>query len=319
MNPAELKEWTREAWEVINDRTDLVHAVGIIPGTGWKEGIEAIFNGIDDIFEEHGRIPYSEIGIPGQGLEVPGHSKALRLGAIEGRAAILIGRVHSNENITDPSLRQAMAILIGALRFRLDGIISTSAVGTLHGKVGTENGRLHSTVRTAILDVIGWAHRGRRQEVVNVGDLAVIDDMKTGHVGSRTPLGAGDFVDFYHNAIHREDDRYFNLAREAVKEAQGRAPRAIERFMPGPQFEGPSDKIEYRAQGEDVIGMSGIQEILVCARPDIDLPIQRVVLATNGPFKVHSHEDNKAIGRTNEEKASAVLKSLVKKWPKLDR
>lgn len=252
--------------------------------------------------------------MPGSELQVKGHSKVLKVGDIGGRDAFVLGRAHPNENITDPDLRQAMILMIGALRTHLKGLVITNGVGSLHGPVGLEKGWLHSLVRTAILDLLGWAHRGRRQERIRVGDIAIVDDIKTSAVGSRTPLGAADFVDFYHDGIHREGDRYFEAARRAVSATQGRCPRAQARYIPGPQFEGPADKIWCRAEGDDVIGMSGIQEALACTRYDI--PFAHLVLATNGPFEPHSHESNQDVGKANAEKAAAIIEQLSRDWPK---
>lgn len=307
MNSAELSDRTARAGEKLKTELGDLKGLGIVPGTGWGEGV-------DTAFKRRQEVPYSELGVPGSGLKVEGHRKTLKIGEIEGGGALVLGRVHPNENMTDPDLRQAMILLIGALRPHLEGLIITNGVGSLHGPVGLENGRLHSLVRTAILDALAWAHRGRRQERIRVGDIAIVDDVKTGSVGPLTPLGAGDFVDFNHAGIHRDDNRYFDIARRAVTAVQGRCPRVQARYIPGPQFEGPGDKIEFRAQGDDVIGMSGIQEALACTRHDI--PFAHLVLATNGPFEPHSHEGNQDVGKTNAEKAAAIIRKLAKDWPR---
>lgn len=232
MNSAELADRTGEASLKLQAELGDLRGLGIVPGTGWAEGVKAVFN-------ERQAVPYSALGIPGSDLQVAGHSKALKIGDIGGRAALVLGRVHPNENMTDPHLRQAMILLIGALRSHLEGLVITNGVGSLHGPVGREKGLVHSAVRTAILDLLGWAHRGRRQERIRVGDIAIVDDVKTGLVGGLTPLGAADFVSFYHDGLHRDGDRYFNAARRAIARVQGYCPRAQARYIPGPQFEGP--------------------------------------------------------------------------------
>ncbi|MBI5422160.1 hypothetical protein HZA44_03425, partial [Candidatus Peregrinibacteria bacterium] len=243
MDRSEFQMETERISEKIQSELGDQKALGIVSGTGWDKGI-------DHAFKKRQTVPYSVLGIPGSKTTVEGHSKDFKIGDINGREALVFGRVHPNENVMDPNLRQAMALLIAALRTHLDGLIITNGVGTLHGQVGLENGRAHSAVRTALLDVLGWAHRGRRKELIRVGDIALVDDVKTGLVGPFTPLGAGDFVDFYHGGIHRDRDLYFNAVRQVISHVQGHCPRAQARFIAGPQFEGPADKIEFRAQGD---------------------------------------------------------------------
>lgn len=308
MNSAELRERTAEAKGVVESEIGKLQVLGAVPGTGWGEGVS-------DAFKERLRIPYSKLNVPGSELVVEGHEKVLRVGTLgDNRDAVILGRVHPNEDITHPDLRQGMSVVIGALEDCLEGLLVTNGVGTLHGRVGKELGWLQSMVITAILDVMGYAGRRRRQEPINVGDIAIVDDVKTSLVGPMTPLGAGQFIDFYHGGIHRDGDKYFNTVREAVTEVQGRCPKAQARFIAGPQFEGPADKVEFRAKGDDVIGMSGIQELLKCT--ELAIPAIQLVLATNGPFEMHSHEGNQGIGKSNRKKAAAILRLLADTWPR---
>ncbi|MFC1616009.1 hypothetical protein ACFL21_02620 [Patescibacteria group bacterium] len=306
MNSLELGERTEKAKEILISELGNIGALGIVPGTGWKNGLAQAFN-------PKLSIPYQHLELPGSDLEVEGHHKDLKLGEIDGRNVIVAGRVHPNENSTDPDLRQAMAIILGALEDCLDGLIITNGVGTLHGPIGRERGLINSLIRTALIDMQGRILRGRPKELINVGDIAIVDDIKTSLVGPFTPLGAGEFEDFYHNGIHRDDDRFFNIARAAVIDIQGHCSRALSRFIAGPQFEGPADKVEFRANGEDIIGMSGIQEVLNCTR--LHLPCVQLVLATNGPFVIHKHEDNEEVGIANGEKAGRILGRLADTWP----
>lgn len=306
MNIREANERTAVAEAVISDQLGGGDRfLGIIPGTGWAQGLEAIFT-------QHGEVPYDDLNIPGTGAHVEGHSKSLKIGEIEGRKVLVFGRVHPNEEGRNPDLPQAMRIVIGAVREKLDGLIVTNGVGTLHGRIRTGNGLIHDLVREAIIDTIGWSKRGRRQEPIGVGDLAIVDDVITESLGGSTPLLAGEFVDFYHGGIHAGDDIYFNIAREAVAAVQGRCPRAASYFIAGPQFEGPIDKFNARASGADVIGMSG-QETLAARK--FGVPYAHLVFATNGAFGMHSHEDNQTMGAQNAHKMRGVLKQLARTWP----
>jgi|GEM_PF-2596853 hypothetical protein len=308
MNNAELEDRTEEAQKVVEKEFGKnLGALAITPGTGWKQGIEAAF-------KEDKRLPYSELNVPGSEFEVEGHSKDLRLGTVEGRPVIIAGRVHPNENWTHPDLRQAMSVVIGAIDECMDGLLVTNGVGHLHGCVGRDQGLIKSMLRTAILDVVGWAHRGRRKDPIKVGDIAIADDIKTALVGPSTPFGAGDFEDFYNEGLHANNDLFFDTVRQAITLIQGHCPRAQARFIGGPQFEGPGDKVEFRAQGDDVIGMSGLQEILEATRRGI--PVAQAFLATNGPFGLHSHDGNQIVGKQSQAKAEAIVRRLAQATPK---
>lgn len=308
MNKPEFDQNVGNTAEVFKSKLgDGFNGLGVVSGTGWDKGIARVF-------KERERVRYADLNIPGASVHVMGHDKDIKIGEIDGRNALVLGRIHPNENVTDPDVRQAMAIIITALDKCLEGLVVTNAVGTLHGPVGADAGFVKSMVRTAILDALGWAHRGRRQEKIGVGDVAIVDDIKTGMVGSFTPFLAGDFVDFYHDGLHGHDDMYFDFVRKVVTKVQGRCPRAQARYITGPQFEGPADKIEFRGHGDDIIGMSGIQEILTCAK--LKIPVSQIVFATNGPFVRHSHAVNLVAANGGISKVADILSELARGWPK---
>lgn len=286
--------------------------LAIVPGTGWKQGL-------DGLFQQKDQIPYGELGVPMVSGTVEGHDKSLKVGTIDDRDVLVFGRVHSNEEPRHPDINHAMRVAIGSARDRLDGLVVTNGVGTLHGPVGLERGRLHSLIQTALLDALGWAFRGRRKEELDESDLAVIEDVVTLSLGSHTPLLAGEFIDAFSPApenkhgLHRDNDRYFAVAREAVEEVQGRCPRATYCFIPGPQFEGPMVKKIFRGLGGDVVGMSG-QEVLLATLWDI--PSANLVFVTNRAFEAHSHENNTNAGERNAGKMKRVLQILAHTWPR---
>lgn len=311
MNRNQLAEATDAARENVSGRLGREKFLAIIPGTGWADGLEGLFRQEDEI-------PYVDLKVPDV-ADVPGHRKSMRIGSVNGRSTLLLGRVHPNEEIRHQDLPQAMRVVIGAVKDSVDGLLVTNAVGTLHGRVEVEGGGLiQSLVATAVLDAMGWACRGRRKEHIGIGDLAVVDDMNTISLGSNTPLLGGEFVDFVHGGndaygIHRDNDLYFDVARRAITEVQGRCARAVHFHVPGPQFEGPTMKKVLRAMGSDVVGMSS-QENLVAAHEHI--PFANVVLATNGAFERHTHEENQAIGRKSAGKTREVIERIADTWPK---
>lgn len=308
MNKTELNERTEQAQEIVESELGGGERFfGSVLGTGWKQGT-------DGLFVQENEIPYEHLNIPGIGAEVEGHVKSMKVGYINGRPALILGRVHANEESLSSDANQAMRVIIGAVRDRLDGLLITNGVGTLHGPVGREKGLLRSMIQTAILDTMGWAVRGRRQERINVGDIAIVDDVMTLPLGPYTPLVAGEFEDYYHGGIHRDGDRYFRLGHSAVVDVQGECSRAVYCYMTGPQFEGPTDKRIFRALGGDVMGMSGIQDILAAVRAGI--PFVNLGFATNGPFGKHSHEENQRIGLENAPKMGKVIEVLADRWPR---
>lgn len=312
MNKTELTDRIAAADELVGRRIGDDRSLAIIPGTGWAEGLQEIFTQRDEI-------QYNDLAVPDAAVDVEGHRKSLRVGEINGRKVVLLGRVHPNEEIRHPDLPQAMRIVIGAVKKRVDGLLVTNGVGTLHGPIEVEGGGwIQNLIATMILDAMGWANRGRIQEHIGIGDLAVVDDMITTALGSDTPLLGGEFADFYHGGrgaygIHRDNDRYFDVARRAIERVQGSCSRAVHFHTPGPQFEGPTMKRNLRAMGADVVGMSS-QENLIAAWEEI--PFANVVLATNGAFEHHTHAENQKIGRKAAVKTRRVIKRIVDAWPK---
>lgn len=318
MNKNELADRVGAAKETLVSHVgDISSTIGVIPGTGWKEGVDQAF--VEDL-----AVPYSSLMLPGfnredQGDGIPGHSKSLRLGKIDGKDVLVIGRVHANES-KDPEITLATRVVIEAVRQQLKGLIVTHGVGSLSGWIDqpkhltleTLPQAVRGLVRTLIIDTLGWAHRGRRINPVAVGEIAVVEDILTRHFGDGSPLLAGEFVDPYYGGLHRENSRYLHFAREAVLAVQGTAPSVVYSYVQGPQFETFADKLAFRSTGGEVIGMSG-HEVSVAAA--LDLPVVQIVLATNGPFAAHSHEGNQAMGSANEAKAAEVLRRLVSHWP----
>lgn len=308
MHLHEVEDRTGQAQQVLQrEFGTLPDSLGIMPGTGWDKGLE-------HSFKTEAEVPYDQLSLPGvitDNADVPGHKKSIRRGIVNGRPALAIGRVHPNE-WKDADISLATRIVMGAVKDVLDGVIVTHGVGTLHGRIGVEQGFVQSLIRTAIIDSIGYAFRGRRQQRINVGDVAIIENVITSHIGTSTPLMAGEFVDFYHDGIHRDHDRYFDLASQAVAEVQGKCARANHGFVLGPQFESILDKLALRAMGGDVVGMSGTETLLATRW---NIPYAQLVLATNGPFAAHSHEGNQDVGAQNAEKLGAILELLAERWP----
>ena len=289
--------------------------LAIVPGTGWKQGLEGIF-------KKEQEIPYSQMAVPGADHNVEGHSKSMDIGSINGRDAIMLGRVHANEDPRAHDLQRAMLLLINAVRNNVDGVIITNAAGTLHGRINEERGLVRSLIDTSIADLMGSALRGRSKEPLSVGDIAVLDQISTLSLGANTPLGAGDFVDYSsanaNHGLHGYDDFPFEMARRSVGSAQkGRAPRANYYYIPGPQFEGPWDKRIMRALGGDAVGMSSIQGVL--ASTQAQLPMAGLTFITNPAFGTHSHQENLAVAEKNAPKMGRVMEDLADRWPTIEQ
>jgi len=307
MNKRELTERSEGAKELLQPRVGGgKRFLGIVPGTGWKEGLEGLFR------PDGSPIDYKDLDVPGAESSIEGHSKSMQIGDIDGRPVIVMGRVHPNET-TDPDIVLAMRMIIESVRENLDGLIVTNGVGTLHGPVNEHLGRLASFVHTAVLNTAAHLFNGRRSEHVGVGDIAVVDSFDTTTIGKDTPLLAGDFHDLHHKGYHRDSDRFLNLGRDAVAAVQGRTPLAKFAYMHGPQFEGPGEKKRARFFGGDVIGMSALEGLVATKN---GIPFSHLVLATNGAFAPHSHEGNLDVGAAKAETTRAILKILARDWPR---
>lgn len=309
MEHAELADLEAAAREKIqSEMGELPASVGIFPGTGWREGL-------DNVFQEEASVPYHELGVPGVKTgsgEVQGHSKSIRRGKIDGEDVLVMGRVHANET-KDPNGPLGTRVVMGAVKNALEGVIVTHGVGSLSGRIGIEEGLIKSVARTTLIDLMGWAHRGRWITPTGPGDLAVVESIQNRFFGTGTPLIGGEFVDPDNGALRRDDGRYIALAEQALLSAQGKAPRVVYGYVAGPQFESLGDKLALRSSGCDVIGMSG-HEVSLAAQWNI--PVSQVVLITNGPFAAHSHEGNQAVGRQSAERAGVALRHLVTQWPR---
>ncbi len=309
MNHSELADREGAAREKLTQEMgELPPSVGIFEGTGWNKGVKGIF-------EEETSVPYHVLGVPGVEKEsgkVDGHSKTVRKGTIDGRPALVIGRVHANES-KNPYGPLGTRVVMGAVRPALEGVIVTHGVGSLSGRIGTEQGVIKSLVRTALIDAMGWAHRGRRMNETSPGDLAVVESIQNRYFGTGTPLIAGEFVDPDNFGIRGGDGRYIALAERALLEAQGKAPRVVYGYVPGPQFESLGDKLAFRSAGCEVIGMSGHEVSLATLW---NIPVAQVVLITNGAFAPHSHTGNQAVGAQSVQPTAKALRYMVANWPR---
>lgn len=303
MNLAEIGELTEAAQEHLRQELGDQKFFGVVAGTGWKQGLARHFH-------QREEIPYDDLNVPQSGASLGGHTKSLKIGEIDGHDVAIMGRVHANEAGRHSELPQAMRVVLGGMKENMNGLLVTNGVGSLHGELPAPN-RLSSLIQTAAMDVIARLNRGRGKEEVRVEDVVIVDDMITTSVGSYTPLVGGEFLD-WHAAMHAENDRYFKLVREAVEAVQGKCARAVYAYMPGPQFEGPTQKRNLRMMGGDVVGMSAVQENLIAAEQKT--PFANIGFVTNGAFVKHSHKDNTDIGLKNADKLGNILREIVNRW-----
>lgn len=326
MERQELLDHTEAAKELVDSRFGKdMQVVGFLPGTGWKFA--------NDLPAQES-LGYDEIqGLPGNDNQVPDHKKGAKMVEIAGEPTLVIGRVHSNENYSDPEIGFAMRIIIDAMRERLKGLIITNGAGTLHGEIdygyniAPGINQIANWASNRIFNALSFIERGgKAPQQIKVGDVSVIGDIETSALGPNSPLTAGEFVDWYHNGIRGFEGQPIALAQQVVQEIQGYCKEATYAYRPGPQFEGRQDKLNIKKYA-DLVGMSTIIEVLLATLLEVEqetgklikpnIPFVSLSLATNGPFASHSHEDNTAMGIRNAEKCERIITELVSRWPNL--
>jgi purine nucleoside phosphorylase len=274
---------------------------GVVAGTGCKQGLE-------QNLEVEGCIDYKqfeELMLTGGDLE--GHSKDLVWGTVNGKKVVKISRVHNYED-TDPAVRLSTRMVIDALRPYLGRLIITNGVGTLHGPLKDPRGELVAAANQEDIDRAAAARRIREREEIGVRDIGVVDGFESMHLGSYTPLIGPEFNDFDHDGYQAAYGTYIQFARQIVESVTGRAPRALYAFLAGPQFESRSTKLNLRAAGADVVGMSGTEGMFAALR---GIPFIHLFLATNGAFAPHSHTGNTEIGVEMAPTLAEILKLAV--------
>lgn len=302
MQRQELTDRTGSIHNVFSEALGATSFKGVIPGTGWKQGLGGIFH-------EEGRILYSDLaGLPASDGAVPGHSKAVRYGTVEGNPVLDIGRIHDNES-RNPEIAMAMRMILEALKDNLHGLIVTNGVGTLHGPIEDPRGKLMGMLRTWGIDAQAWLIRSRAKEEIGIGQVCVVDSFDTRYLGPASPLVAGEFVDPCHHGYQRDNGHYLRLAQTQVRAIQGSAPLGRYGFIFGPQFEDPEVKLTMRKDGDDIVGMSGKEGIMAT---QMGLPFMHLALTTNGAFAPHSHAGNEAMGEERSGMLGDILKGLIK-------
>ena len=165
------------------------------------------------------------------------------------------------------------------------------------------------------LDILGDIFRMHPREEHKVGDLVVVSgaDFRNLPAQGKPLLGSvGEFLDLHNSGYLREDGRYMKLAIDALRKVQGDAARAVLAFYMGPDFEPPSTKKRMRADGCDVVGMSGIEAFAATAE---GIPFSHIALVTNPAFGLHDHHDNTAAGQRAADKIQQLAMELVKTYP----
>lgn len=301
MERQELAERTEQIKSVFKQNLGDEKFKGVISGTGWKKGLNGVF-------KPEGVVPYSSLrDLPASDGSVPGHSKSVRYGTVDGTPALEIGRIHDNES-RDPDIAMAMRMILEALRDNLKALIITNGVGTLHGPIEDPRGKLIGQLRTWGIDAQAWLMRSRPKEEIGVGQVCVVDSFDTRYLGSASPLVAGEFVDPYHHGYQRADGHYVKLAQTIVRHFQGSAPLARLGYLFGPQFEDTMVKLAMRKDGDDVVGMSGKESVMAT---QLDLPFVHLGFTTNGAFAPHTHAGNEAKGAEKSTLLGEVLKGLI--------
>jgi purine-nucleoside phosphorylase len=221
-------------------------------------------------------IKYSEIPGVGSAL-VAGHAGKIVYAKYNSKDVIILqGRLHPNESY-DPNQSFKMRILIGILsKLGIKKMIVTNAAGALN-------------------------------EDYKVSDLIIINDFISLFLASSTPLFGGEFVDFYSNMKKDLQEK----AKEVLKNASIDVKEGKYVYLRGPQFESPTDKRVLLNLGADMVGMSSLQEAIICSLFKIEF--FGISFITNLAFVEHSHEDNCKIAKENGYKMVSFLKGMIDK------
>jgi purine-nucleoside phosphorylase len=178
-------------------------------------------------------IPYSRIPFF-KCSTAPGHEGRLAAGKLAGRNVLIMqGRLHVYEGYTPEET--AFPVRVAALLGAKICVITCAAGG------------------------VNTSYRP--------GDLALITD--TINFTHTSPLVGFDNNDFEHRFIDMSytfNKKYRDLAKEIAREKDMALQEGVYFYMPGPQFESPSEIRAIRSMGGDLVGMSCVHEAVMARR-----------------------------------------------------
>ena len=312
-----VKEKTEDA---LQDKKYLL----VIEGTGWGKVL-------NEIMEVRETLTYAELGIPGaedgQAEDVEGHGEpALEIGEVDGVPVIRVKKMHAYANLSNPDAREAMYIIIAALKDSVRGAIMTAGAGALFCPEDPEDQTAEQLAAWEDLVKQGKSKRdGRDFEILEKGTIGVVETVLPQYAGGMRHSFTGVFPDpchgnqdkdtqeWVHSGIHSHDGKWINYASKVLADVQdGHAPTISYVCMVGPDFEPPQLKKICLSDGADAVGMSLYASQV--ALSELGIPFVGYVLITNG-VEPHSHAGNSAVGESQAGKIERLAKKAITEWP----
>ncbi len=206
----------------------------------------------------------------GVSASVPGHEGKLVIAKVEGkRVAFMAGRFHTYEGYTSEEVTRPLQALA---EVGLKRVVVTSAAGALNEKY-------------------------------RVGDFVILSDLITAY--GMSPLTGPEFVDM--------SEVFDPVWREQTAQAAGELELSFHDGVyvqvRGPHFETPADKMKYRHDGADVIGMSTVPESIMARK--LGLKILGLSFVTNLAFVKHDHHDVLAAANEGSRQMVELLKKVM--------
>jgi len=236
---------------------------------------------VADELENSISIPYSEIP-HFKTSTAPSHAGRLVAGRLAGRNVLCMqGRLHIYEGCTpaDVSFPVRVASLLGATR-----LVLTCACGGINTDY-------------------------------NVGDLVMLTDyINLTHTGPLVGMDVTGFDTRFVDMCNTFDREYIALAKAKAKSLDTPLGEGVYFYMPGPQFETPSEIKAARVLGGDLVGMSVIHEVIMARR--VGMRVAGFGLVTNMAAGILdaplTEEEIFTEGEKARERFARLLKGFVK-------
>jgi purine-nucleoside phosphorylase len=227
-------------------------------------------------------IPFRDIpGFPVSTVE--GHSSALVIGALNGKAVIAMrGRVHYYEGYS----MQRITLPVRAMRaLGVETLIVTNAAGGV-------NVNFHAGDLMLITDHIN---------LVGMTGLNPLRGANDDSLGPRFP-----------DMTHAYDPGLRELARQVARDAQIELREGVYIMLAGPSFESPADVNFIRLIGADAVGMSTVPEVIVARHGG--MRVLGISLISNSLAHAHfevNHQEVLAAGKAAMPKLAGLITGVL--------